>query len=92
MAFDVESKYLYNGFPYLGKEWTRSVDTSLPTDVMMKLMIPLFSQGFNVTCDNYFTSLDLSLRLTKRQCSFGGDNSSKPKENSRLVEEEAYVA
>ena len=69
MAVNVESKYLYNGFSYLGKDWTRSGDASLPTDVVMKLMIPLFSQGFNVTCDNYFISLDLLLRLAKRQCS-----------------------
>ena len=68
MAFDVESKYLYNGFSYPGKDWTRSGDASLPTDVVMKLMIPLISQGFNVTCDNYFTSLDLLLRRAKRQC------------------------
>ena len=39
MAVDVESKYLYNGFSYLGKDWTRSVDASLPTNVVMKLMI-----------------------------------------------------
>ena len=69
MAVDVESKYLYNGFPYLPKNLTRSGHASLPTDVVMKLMIPLFRQGFNVTCDNYFTFLDLSLRLAKRQCS-----------------------
>ena len=69
MAFDVESKYLYNRCSYLGKDWTRRGDASLPTDVVMKLMIPLFSQGFNVTCDNYFTSLNLLLRLAKRQCS-----------------------
>ena len=32
-------------------------------------MSPLFRQGFNVTCGNYFTSLDLLLRLAKQQCS-----------------------
>ena len=69
MAFDVESRYLYKGFSYLGKDWTRSGDANLPTDVVMKLMIPLFNQGFNVTCDNYFTSLVLLLRLAKPQCS-----------------------
>ena len=69
MVFDVESKYLYNRFSYFKKDWTRSGDASLSTDVVMKLMIPLFSQGFNVTCDNYFSSLDLLLRLAKRQCS-----------------------
>ena len=69
MAFDGESKYLYNGLSCLGKDWMKNGDANLPTDVVMKLMIPLFSQGFNVTCDNHFTSLDLLLRLAKQQCS-----------------------
>ena len=72
MAVDAESKHLYNGFPYLGKDLTRSGDASLPTDMLIKLMGPLFRQGFNVTCDNYFTSLNLLLRLAKRQCSLVG--------------------
>ena len=62
MAVDVESKYLYNGFSYLGKDWTRSGDASLPTDVCGdEANDYLFTQGFNFTCDNYFTSLDLLL-------------------------------
>ena len=67
MAVDIESKYLYDGFPYLGKDWTRCGDASLPTDVVMKLMISLFSQGFNVTCDNYFTSLQNGSAVWRRQ-------------------------
>ena len=67
MAVDVESKYLFNGFSYLGMDLTRSGDASLPMEVVMKLMSSLFGQGFNVTCDNYFTSLELSLRFAKRQ-------------------------
>ena len=55
MAVDVESKYFYNGFPYLGKNEARSNDVSVPTDVVLKLMDPLFRKGDNVTCDNYFT-------------------------------------
>ena len=39
---------------------------SVPTDVVMKLMMPLFKKGHNVTSDNYFTSLDLCLRLAKQ--------------------------
>ena len=69
MAADVKTKYLFNGFPYLGKDDTRSGDTSVPTDVVMKLMEPLFKKGYNVTCDYYFTSLDLALRFAKKQCS-----------------------
>ena len=51
MAVDVESKYLYNGFPYLGKNLTRSGDASLPTDVVIKLISPLFGHCFNVPTD-----------------------------------------
>ena len=53
MAVNVESKYLYNGFPYLGKDLTRSGDASLPTDVVMKLIIHFFREDFNITCDNF---------------------------------------
>ena len=45
IAVDVESKYLYNGFPYLGKNEARSNDVSVPTDVVLKLMDPLSKKG-----------------------------------------------
>jgi len=38
----------------------------------MKLMMPLFKNGHNATSDNYFTSLDLCLRLAKQSCSLAG--------------------
>ena len=65
IAVDVERKYFYNGFPYLGKNEARSDDVGVPTDVVLKLMDPLFKRGYNVTCDNYFTSLPLSLKLAQ---------------------------
>jgi len=42
---------------------------SVPTDVVMKLMWPLFKHGCNTTCDNFFTSLDLAVHLAKERCS-----------------------
>ena len=69
MPVDVETKYLFNGFPYVGKDESRSGDVSVPTDVVMKLMMLLFKKGHNVTSDNYFTCLDLCLRLAKQGCS-----------------------
>ena len=66
LSVDVENKYLFNDFPYVGKDNTRSSDMSVPTDVVLKLMAPLFQQGFNVTCDNYFTSLGLALKVEKK--------------------------
>ena len=65
MVVDVETKYLFNNFSYVGKDESRSGDVSVPTDVARKLMMPLFKKGHNVTSDNYFTSFDLCLRLTK---------------------------
>ena len=69
MAVDVETKYLFDGFLYVGKDESRSDDVSVPTDVVMKLMMPLFKKGDNVTSDNYFTSLELGLWLAKQGCS-----------------------
>ena len=57
LAVDVENKYLFNGFLYVGKDDTTSSDMPVPTDIVLKLMAPLFQRGYNVTCDNYFTSL-----------------------------------
>ena len=42
LAVDVENKYLFNGFPYVGKDNTRSSAMPLPTDVVLKLKAPLF--------------------------------------------------
>ena len=72
MAVDVEGRYFYNGFPYLGKNEARSKDVSVLTDVVLKLKNPLFKTGYNVTCDNYFTSLPFSLKLAQNNCSLVG--------------------
>ena len=72
MGVDVETKYLFNGFPYVGKDESRSGDVSVPTDVMMKLMMPLFKKSHNVISDNYCKSLDLSLLRAKQGCSLVG--------------------
>ena len=71
MAIDVETKYSFNSFPYVGKE-ERSGDVSMPTDIVMKLMMPLFKKGLNVTSDNYLKSLDLSFLRAKQGCSLVG--------------------
>ena len=65
LAVDVRSKYLFNGFPYLRKdeEW----QGSLPTSVVLKLMVPLQNCGYNVCCDNFFTSLDVTQKLVQKK-------------------------
>ena len=45
LIVDVNSKYLYNGFPYVGKDETHATSTSLSTDVVLKLIEPLANCG-----------------------------------------------
>ena len=84
LAVDVENKYLFNSFSYVGKDNRRSSDMPVLTDVVLKLMAPLFQRGYNVMYDNYFTSLGLALKLVEKKCSIVG----KLRQNSREVSEE----
>ena len=45
MAVDVETKYLFNGVSYSGKDESRLDNVSVPTSVVMKLMSPLFGRS-----------------------------------------------
>ena len=56
MAVDVQTKYLFNDFPHVGKDESRTGDVTMPNDVVIKLMVLLFKKGNNITSDNYFTS------------------------------------
>ena len=69
LAVDVENRYLLNGFP---KDDTRSSDMPVPTDLMLNIMAPLLQRGYNVTCDNYFTSLGLALKVVEKKCCLVG--------------------
>ena len=72
LALDIENKYLFNGVPYIGKDETRNLNISVAKDMVWVLMAPLFQRGYNVTYDNFFTSLDLALRLKEKRCSLAG--------------------
>ena len=58
--------------PPCRRDCTRDTSVSVPTDAVTKLMRPLFKHGYNVTCDTFFTSLDLAVRLAKEKCSIVG--------------------
>ena len=87
LLVDVEHKYSYNGFPYLGRDANRQATTSLSADVVLKLMNPLFGGGYNVICNNYFSSLKVSNSLMKNICSFIG----KVRQNRRELPRKALV-
>lgn len=72
LAVDKESKYLINGFPYVGKDATRSENDRVSDRVVMQLMGPYLNKGRNVTTDNYFTSVKLATQLKEKQTSLLG--------------------
>ena len=67
LLVDLESKYLCNGFLYLGRDEHHLASESLPTSVVMKLMADFLNQGYNLTIDNYFTSLSLARKLLEKR-------------------------
>ena len=69
---DAQTKYLCNGKPYLGKDLTRSRCTDLPGDVCLNLLQPYFGKDYNVTTDNYFTSLKLAEELMTKKTTILG--------------------
>jgi hypothetical protein len=57
---DVKTKYLLNGFPYLGKDERRPSHVQLSEYVVMRLMEGLLDKGYNIVCDNFYTPLSFS--------------------------------
>ena len=59
-------------FPYLGKNPERPSDESLATFVVKTLLGNYLNMGYNVTCDNFFTSADLAKQLMAQKTSLVG--------------------
>ena len=66
LMHEVNSKYLVNGFPYLGKDSDR-IDVSLGKHVVLKLMKDYLNRGYNKTADKFFTSLPLVKTLRENK-------------------------
>ncbi|XP_068201199.1 piggyBac transposable element-derived protein 4-like [Palaemon carinicauda] len=72
LAADAKSKYLLNGFPYLGKDESRPSNQPLSEYVVLKLTEPYTGKGRNVTTDNFFTSVKLAEKLLAKNTSLVG--------------------
>ena len=74
LAADLETKYLLNGMPYLGKEETRPRprDQTLGEHVVLSLLEPYMGKGRNVTTDNFFTSMKLANALLQKKTTLVG--------------------
>uniref|UniRef100_A0A1A7XFA5 PiggyBac transposable element-derived protein domain-containing protein n=1 Tax=Iconisemion striatum TaxID=60296 RepID=A0A1A7XFA5_9TELE len=71
-AVDVETKYIFNGYPYLGKDPSHPTTQRLGENVVLKLMEPVLGEGRNVTTDGIFTSLHLAHTLLEKNTSLLG--------------------
>ena len=85
IAVDLESKYILNAIPYLGKDETRPATQRLSESVVIKLVEPYLGKGRNVTTDNFFTSINLATQLRKKKTSLVGTLNKIRKEVPPLV-------
>ncbi|XP_047132681.1 piggyBac transposable element-derived protein 4-like [Hydra vulgaris] len=67
---DLKTKYCLSIKPYLGKDENRV--ENLGTHVVMSLIEPYLGRGYNVTTDNFFTSVDLATKLLQKKTSIVG--------------------
>ena len=72
LAVDVESKYILNAIPYLGKDESHPSTQRLSDNVVMTLMEPFVNKGRNVTTNYFFTSFLLAKELKKKKTSLVG--------------------
>ena len=64
--------YRANGKPYLGRDPSRSRCSDLPGDVCLTFLQPYYKKGYNVTTDNYFTSLKRAEELKQKKTTILG--------------------
>ncbi|CAF1084542.1 unnamed protein product [Brachionus calyciflorus] len=85
LIVEVVTKYILNGFPYLGKDSERSSNQLFGEYVVEKLVEPYKNKGYCVTCDNYFTSLSLVENLVKIKTTLIGTIRKNKRELQSLV-------
>ena len=74
LAVDVDTKYILNVIPYLGKKESRAPSQRLFDGVVMNLMQLYLGKGRNVTTDNFFTSYSLAKQLLLKTSIVGTAN------------------
>lgn len=87
LASDVETKYVINGFPYLGKDEKRNSSTPLSEFVVTRLLEPYIMKGRCVTTDNFFTSLPLASKLLAKNTALVGTVRCNKRELPKICKE-----
>ncbi|XP_042368087.1 piggyBac transposable element-derived protein 3-like [Plectropomus leopardus] len=88
LAADVDTKYMLNAAPYLGKDETRRPGQRLGDSVVLKLAKPFLGKGRNITTDNFFTSLELAKALKAQKTSLVGTVNKSRRELPPSVKEQ----
>ncbi|CAM4571152.1 unnamed protein product [Leuciscus chuanchicus] len=91
LAADVQTKYMLNGAPYLGKEETRSRGQLVGESVVLRLAEPFLGKGRNITTDNFFTSLKLAIALQAKKTSLVGTVGKTKRELPPSTKEQAEL-
>ena len=64
LLVEVESKYVVNLRPYLGaQEKENRQGVPLAPDVVLRFVSPVKPKGYNITTDNFFTSVALAEKV-----------------------------
>ena len=67
---DVETRYVSNIYVYLGaQEKEQRFGALLAVSVVVNLCKNIKRKGYNITCDNFFTSLPVAEKLTRDKLS-----------------------
>ena len=87
MLTEVDSKYVYNILPYVGALESEQRDgRPLEEEVVMRLIQNIHNQGgYNVTTDNFFTSVNLATLLLEKKISMVGTVWSNSKGLTKLM-------
>jgi hypothetical protein len=80
-----KSKYICNGYPYLGAEVDRPSNDSFGEYIVKKLMEPYFNKGYHVTMHNYLTSRNLVRQLLSKKTTILGTMRKNRKELPDII-------
>jgi hypothetical protein len=72
LCVDVDTHYVFNGFPYLGRQPMEERQTQIGAKVVLELLKPLYGSSRNVTMDNFFTSVPLAKELQAKNLTLIG--------------------
>ncbi|CAF2798515.1 unnamed protein product [Rotaria sp. Silwood2] len=72
LCVDVQSCYVLNAFPYIGRQPNQARQTQIGTGVVLELLRPLYGSNRNVTIDNFFTSIQLAKELQMKNLTLIG--------------------